>query len=210
MLGRIRKEFPAGAERGCEDVTLGMRFGVFGTNNAGFDEPSYVRVVAREALGGLAADQVQTAVADVREKKLVIDDCESGAGGPHTTELRMLETVALDSIVRSLQTDGQSCLRIAAEVMVIDVAHGLDGKAAGFLTTFVSTHAVGNDGQAALVEKFVLGLRFPVKIGVLIVVTLKADIGQAGGFKSRFRIPGINRHRRRVSYGPRIGEVESR
>src|SRR5690242_7393692 len=108
MRGRIRKEFAARAERGGEDVTLRMRLGIFGTNNAGLDEPSYVGVIARQALGGLAADQVQTTVADVGEEELVVDNRKSGAGGPHTTELRMLECVAQDGIMRSLQTDGQS------------------------------------------------------------------------------------------------------
>ena len=108
MFGRIRKEFPARAKCGGEDVALRMRLSIFGTNNASLDESSYVGVIARQALSGLAADQVQTAVADVREEELVVDNRKSGAGGSHTAELGMLEGVAQDGIMRSLQTDSQS------------------------------------------------------------------------------------------------------
>ena len=92
--------------------------------------------------------------------------------------------------------------------MVVDFAHSLDGKAAGFLTTFVSTHSVGDDRQATLAAKFVLRFWFPKKIGIFVIVALQADVGQAGGFNSWFRIRNINRHRRRVSCRLRKREIE--
>jgi hypothetical protein len=122
----------------------------------------------------------------------------------------MLEGVALDCVMCSLQTATQSGLRIAIEVVIIDVAYGLNGKPAGFLPAFVSTHAVGDDREAALAVKFVLSLGFPIKIGVLVIVALQTYVRQAGGFNSWLRIRDINRHRRRVSCGLRNSEVESR
>jgi hypothetical protein len=57
------------------------------------------------------------------------------------------------------------------------VTDSLDGETAGFLSAIISTHAVGDDGEAALATKIGVGLRFPIKVGVFVVFALEANVG---------------------------------
>ena len=93
--------------------------------------------------------------------------------------------VALNVAVRGFQSLQQGLLRVVVEFAVVDVANGFDGKTAGFLSTFVSAHAVGDDGEAALAAKVLVGVRFPVEVGVLVVGALAPNVGQARGFDAR-------------------------
>ena len=92
----------------------------------------------------------------------------------------------------------QGRLRICAESVVVDAANGLDGEAAGFLSAFVTAHAVGHHRQAALAAKVLVGDWLPIKKGILVIGTLAADVGQAGRFDSGSWSLCVNGHSLRV------------
>ena len=78
------------------------------------------------------------------------------------------------------------------------MAYGLDGDPAGFLSAFVSTHAVGHDGQATFAAEFLVGIGLPVEKGILVIVALQADVGQAGGFDPWLWTLTVDRHKRKL------------
>ena len=102
--------------------------------------------------------------------------------------------VALDVAVSGVEGAEQSALRIAVKFGIVDMAHGFDGEAAGFLSAFVSAHAVGDYGEAALAAEFVVGVGLPVEVGVLVIGTLAADVGQARDLDPGFCVATVNRH----------------
>jgi hypothetical protein len=74
----------------------------------------------------------------------------------------------------------QGVARVRGRVMIVDVADGFYGQTTGFLSPFISSHAVGYQSESALPLKFVVALSFPVEQRVLIVLALAADVTQAG------------------------------
>ena len=130
------------------------------------------------------------------EVELAIHDGESSAGGAHAIKLRVLEGIALDAVVGSEKGIQQCRLGIAGEIAIVEMADGLDRDPAGFLTAFVSTHAVGHDGEAPLAAEFLICIRLPVEKGILVILALQADVGQAGGFDPWSWSLTVHRHRR--------------
>ena len=195
VFGNVRSDVAAGAESGGEDVALGVRLGVFGADNAAFDQATNVRMVASEAGNRFGANEVEATVTDMGEMKPAIDDRERCAGRAHSVELGMIHREALNILVRRFKGFGESQLWIIAESIVIDLAYGLDGKATGFLTALVSAHTVGDDGESALAAKVVVGIGLPVEIGIFVIGALAADIGQARGFDAGLGGFGVNCHR---------------
>src|SRR5580765_6393852 len=88
----------------------------------------------------------------------------------------------------------RSALRIAARGIVVDTTHGFDGEVAGFLPTFVPAHAVGHDGETALATEILVGIGLPIKIGVFVIGTLAADVGQARRFDAGLRSFQVDGH----------------
>ena len=127
---------------------------------------------------------VEATVAHVGEVELATDDGESGAGGAHSVELRMLDRVTLNVLVSRFEGFDESRLRVGVKGVIVDLAHGLDGEAAGFLSPLISPHTVGNDGKAALAQEFLVAVGLPVEIGIFVIATLAAEVGQARGFDS--------------------------
>src|SRR5579864_2662581 len=141
-------------------------------------------MIARESGDGLSADMVEAAVAHMGEMELPAYNGHRGACGPHSVELRVLHRITLNRLVSRFQGLQQRALRIRAEGILVDVTHGLDCEAAGFLSAFVPSHAVGDYGQAAFAEEFLIGLRLPVEVRILIIAALAANVGQARGLDS--------------------------
>src|SRR5579862_1159119 len=162
VLWRVGAEFTTGTESRSENMALRVSLGVFGAHNSVFNQAADVRMIPRQTGCALASDQVETAVADMRKRKLSVDDGQRCACGAHAAELRMFEGIALDRVVPGLQAGAQAGLRVAAEVVIVDVAHGLDGKPAGFQAAFVSAHAVGDDGKTPFAAELVFTLRLPI------------------------------------------------
>ena len=90
----------------------------------------------------------------------------------------------------------QRRLGIAGEVAIVEMAYGFDRDPAGFLPAFVSTHAVGHDGQAPLAAEFLVRIRLPVEKGILVILALQADVGQTGGFDPWLWTLTVDRHKR--------------
>ena len=195
VLRSVGREFTTGTESRSEDMALWVGLGVFGAHNSVFNQAADVGMISRQTGCALASDQVEAAVADMRKKKLSVDNCQRCASGAHAAELRMFEGIALNRVVCGLQAGAQAVLRVAAEVVIVDVADGLDGETAGFQAAFVSAHAVGDDGKTPFAAKLFFALRLPIQKGVFVVGAEQADIGQACCFQSWLRIGGINRHK---------------
>ena len=155
LRGHVKTQHLARAKEPVlsQNVALRVRFGILGANDAALDQPSDIRMIAREARNGLGANQVEATVADMGEAELTVDDGESGTGRSHAVELGMLHRETLNVPVSGFEGPGQGILRIATETSSVDAAHSLDGKATGLLSTFVPTHAIGHDGETALAEE---------------------------------------------------------
>src|ERR1700730_13145446 len=122
--------------------------------------------------------QVKATVADVREIDLAASQNEGGTGCAHPVKLRMLLSIVLDAFVGGREGGKQSCLRSISEVLGIDLADSLHCQTAGFLSAFVSAHAIGNYGQPALTQVLLVAGGLPIKVRIFIVVTLAPAVGQ--------------------------------
>ena len=67
----LGREFGSGAESGGEDVSLRMVLRFFGTQDTGFNEAPDVGMIVGETLDGAFAEQIEAAIADVGDKKLM-------------------------------------------------------------------------------------------------------------------------------------------
>jgi hypothetical protein len=193
-IRKVRRNVATGAQGSGKNVTLWVELSIFSAYDATLDQPADVGMIACKSGNRSAANMVQATVADMGEVELASDDGQSGTSGAHPVELRMLGGVTLYILVSGLEGMEQGILRISAERVVVDVAHGFDGEAAGLLSSFVSAHAVSNDGEAALAKEFLVGVGLPIEIGILVIASLAADVGQAGGFDSGFRSFAVDSH----------------
>jgi len=194
VIGAIGDDVFARAEGRGENMALRVRLGVFGADDAAFNEPAHVGMIPGETGDGFGTHEVQAAVANMGKAKFAADDGKGSAGSSHAVKFRMFLGIALDVLMRHREGFDQSVLRIAVEGAVVDVAHSIDSEAAGFLSAFVTTHAVGDDGEAAFAEKFFVRVGFPVEVGVFIVGALTSDVGQARNLDSGFCVTTVNRH----------------
>ena len=80
-----------------------MRLGVLRTDDAVLDQSSDIRMIPSQAGKSAIAYQIQPAVADVCEIEVGADDGECGASRAHSMKLGMLESIALNRIVRGLE-----------------------------------------------------------------------------------------------------------
>ena len=186
-------EIAARSQRRSKNVALRVRLGVFRAHDTVFNQPADIRMIARQARYIVSANKIKTAIADVREAEFPIDDREGGTRRPHAVKFRMLDSVALNGVVCSLERGVQDGLRISVEVAIVEIADGFHREAAGFLPAFVASHAVGDDRETSFAAKFGVGFGFPIEKGVFVVRALEAHIGQAGGFDSWLRFT-VNRH----------------
>jgi len=184
-----------GTERCGQYVSLRMRLGVLGTDDAAFDETSDIGVVARKTRDGVGTHKIETAVANVREVEMVIDERKRGAGGTHAMELRVLECIALNGLVGGLKRIQQRALGVAIKVAIVDVTDSLYGDAAGLLSAFISAHAIGNNREAALAAELGVGVGLPEEKRIFVIVAQQADVAKAGGLESRLGSFAVNRHR---------------
>jgi hypothetical protein len=180
----VRRDLSTAAQGSGKNVALRMGLSIFGAYNATLDQPSDVGMISRKSGNRSGANVIETTVAHVGEVELAIDNGDSGAGGAHSIELRMLVGVPLNQLVRGLEGLEEGILRSRAERMVVDVTHGFDREAAGLLSAFVSAHAVGNNREATLAKEFLAGVGFPEEIGVFVIAAQAADVGQARDFDS--------------------------
>src|ERR1700733_1277147 len=105
----------------------------------------------------------------------------------------MLLGVILNALVGSGERFHQSNLGIIAGVAFIDLSNGFHREAAGFLTALVASHAVGDYGEPAFALKFLISIRLPVEIGILVIFALAAYVGQAGHLDSGFHAHEFDR-----------------
>jgi len=126
-IGSVGRKDSSGAERSGEDVTLRVGVGVFGTHDAGFNQPADVGMIASEAGNIFVANVIEAAVADVSEVELMADDGESGAGGAHSVKLGLVDGVALNTAMSRCEGFEQRALRIRAKRVIVAVAYGLYG-----------------------------------------------------------------------------------
>src|SRR5258708_27457804 len=151
-------------------------------------------MIAREPRNVRPAHTVQATVPDMREVKLRPYDGQGGTRRSHPMKLRMFLGIALNIFVGRIKSSHQSSLRVIGKTIVVHVAHRLDCETTGFLPTFLATHAISNDRQAALAAKFFIRLGLPIKIGIFIVHALAADIVQAPQFDSWLDILTVQAH----------------
>src|ERR1700756_2461393 len=152
-------------------------------------------MIARQPRSRPGAKKIQTAVSNVGETELTLNDRKGGAGRSHAGELRVLGCVALNRVMRGAKAAYQRILRIVLKVPVIHEAHGFDREAARLLPAFVTAHPVGDHSQSALPREFFVGIRLPVEARVFVVDALAPDVSEARDFQSGFWVDAINRHK---------------
>ena len=122
---------------------LGMIRGIFGTKNSGFNQTRDQGMIAGQQLKFSAPEQIQMTVANVRVIKSGIDQSKCGAGSAHADQVRTLSRLLLNSIVGLAEGLEQMLLGACIRRIRITLLHGIDRNAAGNLSAFVATHAVG-------------------------------------------------------------------
>src|SRR6202011_914002 len=104
----------------------------------------------------------------MREIKLVFKQGHRRAGGSHTMQIGILVGVLLDAMMRGLEALEKPAAGIPGVPIGVDLFESLTRGTAGSLSTFVSAHAIGHDGQTALPRELRIAGRFPVGIAVFI------------------------------------------
>jgi hypothetical protein len=77
--------------------------------------------------------------------------------------------------------------------MLVDFPNRFHGEAASLLPAFVTAHAISDYRQAAFALKFLVPIRLPIEIGILVVFALAAHIGKAGDLNSGFHAHAFDR-----------------
>src|ERR1700756_3375891 len=159
-------------------------------------------MIARQPRSRPGAKKIQTAVSNVGETELTLNDRKGGAGRSHAGELRVLGCVALNRVMRGAKAAYQRILRIVLKVPVIHEAHGFDREAARPLPPLrtappacVTAHPVGDHSQSALPREFFVGIRLPVEARVFVVDALAPDVSEARDFPSGVWGDFTNRHK---------------
>src|SRR5579864_8054549 len=111
-------------------------------------------MIARKPRSCPGAKKIKTAISNVGEIELALDDRKGSARCAHARELRMLGCIALNRVMRRAKSAHQRILRIILKVAVIHEAHRFDREAACLLPAFVTAHPVCDDGQPALPREF--------------------------------------------------------
>src|SRR5260370_29933265 len=176
-------------------MSLRVRFGIFGADDASLDQATHIRVIAGEAGDAVGANQVEAAVANMGKVEQAIDNGESSTGGSHAVELRMFRGEALNILMSGFESHDERALGIAAKGVVINAAHGFYREATGLLSALVSTHAVGHDDETALAAEVLVGVGLPVQVGVFVIGALAADVGDARRFDAGLWSFHVNGHR---------------
>src|SRR5947209_20421108 len=120
-------------------------------------------MVTSEAHDASIANQVQAAIADMSKIQLPLVQNQRCAGCPHAVENGMSYGISKDACVGCGKRFNQCRLRIVTRTLIVDFANGFHGEATGFLTAFVSAHAVGDDSQSSFALKFGVACRLPIK-----------------------------------------------
>ena len=107
---------------------------------------------------------------------------ERGAGGTHALQFRMFVRIAPDPIMSFQKPFHESSTWIGRRLMPVDLEHSFNREPAGFLSPFITTHAVGNHGESAYALEIALRLRLPIGQGILIVLAPAAHIGLVRDF----------------------------
>ena len=93
--------------------------------------------------------------------------------------------------------------RIARRALEENLPKDVDGEAAGDLTAFVTTHAVGDDDQPTAKLKFGIAFGLGVAVIILVIFAPTANIGEIGQLDSR-----TNLHRCMASVPPIMERLE--
>ena len=152
-----------GAERARDDRALRVLGGLLLGQLAAAHELLDERVVAREPRQLAVAQQVGTAVADVRERQLVAVEVGGGERRAHPVERAVLLRDLVDALVRLAHARLEPLLGGA----VVRQAGGerLGREARGDLAGLRAAHPVGDDEQRRAHEEAVL-VRSPLAAGV--------------------------------------------
>lgn len=97
--GSVRLDFVRNTEGEGEDVPLRVGFGLIGADDAGFDQTRDKSVITGELNEVAVMKQVQAAVTDMSEVKLMAEQHECGASGSHPNQFRVLTCLLLNLMV---------------------------------------------------------------------------------------------------------------
>jgi hypothetical protein len=167
-------------------------------------------MIAREAKNARVAQKIEAAVSNVGKVKLPPAKYKSRAGGAHPLKQGMLLGVILNAMVGCGEGLHEGSLRIFARVARVDLANRFHSETAGFLPALVASHTVGNYREAAFALKFLLSIRLPVEIGILVIFALAAYVGQAGDLNSGFHAHQFDRQICSLSAGCFQGRAAQR
>src|SRR5262249_50966855 len=154
-----------------------MSFGFLSTQCTRFNQSGYIGMIVCELRYSVVAQEIQAAVSHVHVVEESVRNASCGTRRTHSEKIRVLSCIFLNSIMSSPNTLQESQLMIGNGSARVNLANRLHGDSASFLTTLVATHAIRNDGEPTLVGS-VCTLRFPVGIGILVLIAFAADIAQ--------------------------------
>jgi len=163
---------------------LRMIFRIFGTYYALLNKARYQRVIVGELAKIALVQEVEAAVSDVCIIKMRSNQREGGQGRAHSAKKRILKCVLLDADVGLREAVNQALLRILLGIAcAVNFNDRVHSDSTGVLTAFGATHAVRNHCQSAQTLELGIVLGLPIAKAVLIILTLAADVAQAGKFQ---------------------------
>nr|WP_230316180.1 hypothetical protein [Conexibacter sp. W3-3-2] len=175
-----------GPERPGDDRPLRVDVRLLGRELALADELVDERVVARQPLEAAVPQQVQAAVADVRDRQLLLADVRGGDRRAHARTVLVGARELVDLGVGVLDERGEALLDAALALGQAGLEHG-DRHPRGDLAGLRAAHAVGDREQGRPRERGVLvGPAGTAGVGVLEVVgDAKHEKGSSGPYPSR-------------------------
>jgi len=185
VLRCFRRDLCPCPESCGEDVSLRMSFGFLRADHAVLHQATDIRMIVSQTGNSLSSRQIQTAIADVCLIELVVKKNDRRGCSPHAVQFWMPGSVVQDAFVCDLKAGEKKRLHVRIGSFGENLFDGIDRDAAGLLSTFVPTHAVGHDRQPPLAGELLVGGRLPVSEMVFIVFALAANIAHAGQLNSR-------------------------
>jgi hypothetical protein len=162
-----------------------MGFGFFRADYSILHQAAYIGMIVRQPGNGRTAHQIKAAIADVRIVELVVEKNDRCGCRPHAMQFRMCGSVAQNAFVSDLKSGKQKRLHIRFGSFGENFPDGIDRDPASLLSTFVTAHAIGDNGEPALAGEILVGGRLPIGKLVFVVFSLAANVTHARQLNSR-------------------------
>src|SRR4051794_40880086 len=162
-----------------------MRFRIFGADHPMLYQFAHVGMIVGDSRDLAISYEIKPAVANVSKVELTCQDHNRGAGRTHVAQRGMFLRMLPNSAMSFLERLHQSGPGVANRRRGVDFFNCFNCYAAGFLSAFVSTHTIRDNGETPLELEFLVIRRLPVGVTILIILALAAYIRETRQLDSR-------------------------